>query len=97
MRTDVARGSTGKFCGTRKTMSCSLASAGSAVALSDGEEDKYVTEALGRTGALGDGEASGIPEGFASAEADAAGAAVGEAEVSGVVVPFKTSAIEGAT
>lgn len=80
-------------------MSCSLASAGSAVALSDGEEDKYVTEALGRTGALGDGEASGIPEEFASAEADAdaAGAAVGEAEVSGVVVPFKTSAIEGAT
>lgn len=97
MRTEVARGSTGKFCGMRKTISCSSASAGSAVALSDGEADKYVTEADGTAGALGEGEASGVPEGLVSAEGDAEGTAVGEVEVSGSGVPFTISAIDGAT
>ena len=97
MRTDVARGSTGKFCGTRKTISWSSASAGSAVGLSDGVDSKYVTDADGTAGELGDCEDSGVADELASGEGEAKGAADGDAEVSGSGFPLKTSAIDGAT
>lgn len=97
MRTDVARGSTGKLPGTRKRISCSSASAGSAVALSDGEAEKYVTDADGTTGVLGEGEAEGAADALASGDGEAEGAAFGDADVSGSGFALKTSAIDGAT
>ena len=97
MRTEVARGSTGKFPGTRKTISCSSASAGSAVALSDGDVDKYVTDADGTAGALGEGEVEGAADALVSGDGEVEGVAVGDADVSGSGLAFRTSAIDGAT
>jgi hypothetical protein len=95
-RTEVARGSTGKFPGTRKTISWSLASTGSAVALSDGELSKYVIDADGDEGAVGDGDALADSDEFGSGLSNGAGAVVVEAELSGSGFPLRTSAIEGA-
>lgn len=97
MRTEVARGSTGKLVGTLKTISCSSASAGSAVALSEGALSKYVVDADGTAGADGEGEALADSELVGAGVDKGEGDASGDAELSGAGFPLRTSAIDGAT
>jgi hypothetical protein len=97
MRTELARGSTGKFPGILNCISWPSASVGSAVALSDCESEVYVTDAEGVAGDVGDGDISEFAFASVSEFGDGEDAAEGDAEDSDWEVSVKISAIDGTT